>query len=413
MAIEKAPSLSSTLSELRKKDNARIGSLSEFEMTPVGLTTGNLTIDALTGCGGLPVGRVVELYGLESSGKTTTALQAAARLQEQPGCHHTSFWDHETSLDERYVRALGIDPDAKCEECKEPKFLYDQPVSFEQGANWFRKIMPFVDLHITDSVAAMTSEHELAIETGKVELGVRGRLMYQYMRQVVGPINRARTCMVFLNHLQDVIDTSPMGQRMLAQGIKRQTTPGGRGLKFYASLRMEFKRIGQIKSEVYDPITNEKVKQARQTRTIVSVVKNKVGDPFGLAEVRVRFGRGFSNEWSALDVLTRHGVVKKDGAIYRFVDPQFAPPSELADGEKSGVLWIKGEDAVVARMEDSAPWRGVMISKARQMISTGWDQKMDDEAIKEAQADNPDEDDPAEVDESEAADSAELDEILS
>jgi recombination protein RecA len=384
MAVKKAPALASTLAELRSKEAYRIGSLSEFDMTVRGLTIGNLTIDALTGCGGLPMGRVVELFGPESSGKTTTALQAAANLQAEPGCHHTGFWDHESALDERYVRALGIDPDAVCEECGSPKFLYEQPSSFERGAQLFRKLMPWLDLLVTDSVAAMVSEHELAADTGQVEVGVRGRLMYQYMRQVINPISRTGTCMVFLNHLQDVIDTSPMGRKLAGQGIKRTTTPGGRGLKFYASLRMSFQQTGNIKAEIFDPITNATVSLPRQTKTRVTVVKNKVGDPFGTAEVRVRFGKGFSQEWSALDVLVRHGVVKKDtGGVYRFVDSDVAPPAELADGEKSGARWIRGEDNVVARLERSGGWQARSVKKARELIAKGWDQKLSDDEQRE------------------------------
>ena len=395
--MPKKPTLASTLAELRKKDY-QVGPLTTFDMRVEGLTTGNLTIDALTGVGGLPKGRVVELYGMPSSGKTTTGLQAAANLQQQPGCHHTGFWDHETALDESYVRALGVDPDAKCEECSEPFFLYEQPRSFEHGANLFFQLLPWLDLLITDSVAAMVSEHELEAAVGQVDVGTRGRLMYQYMRKALRPIGQRGTCMVFLNHIQDVIDTSPMGRRLLAQGVKRQVTPGGRGLKFYASLRMEFKQIGNIKSNVYDAITNELVSQARQTKTEVAVTKNKVGDPFGKAEVRVRFGKGFSNEWSALDVLVRHGKIRKDaGGVYRFVEPSLTPPELVmtnADsaGERAGVSWIKGEDAVVSAMEGDPEFGGRCISAAREIVMGGWDVKLSEVEIAEAETDSsPDE----------------------
>lgn len=413
---EKKPTLANTLADLRKKGEYRVGSLSDFDMTTQSLTTGNLTIDALTGCGGLPLGRVCELYGQESSGKTTTALQAAARLQEEPGCHHTGFWDHEASLDERYVRALGIDPDAKCEECGELLFLYEQPRSFEHGANLFRPLMPWITLLITDSVAAMVSEIELHADTGKVDVGTRGRLMYQYMRQVINPISRTGTCMVFLNHIQDVIDTSPMGRRMMAQGIRRQTTPGGRGLKFYASLRMEFKQIGQVKDEVYDKILNERAAVARQTRTNVTVTKNKVGDPFGKAEVRVRFGKGFSNEWSALDVLTRHGLIKKDtGGIFRVVTEDLRPTPSDVWGVKNGVPWVKGENSIISEMEENPEWRGRLISRARELVSGGWDVKLAEDEQKAVLAE--DEDDPAMVEEMLNADleqvpTADLDSVL-
>lgn len=362
------PTLAQTLTGLRK-GGARLGSLSSFDMRPEGLSTGNLTLDALTGCGGIPKGRVSEFFGPPSSGKTTAALQAAGLLIQQG--KRAMFLDYERSLDEVYCRALGIDPEAVGED-GEPLFMYEQPLSFEEGANIFRPLMQWVDLLIIDSVAAMVTQHELEAETGKVEVGARAKMMHQFMRQITGAIARHGTAVVLLNHVQDVIDTSPMGQRMKAQGITRQTTPGGSAAKFYSSLRVQFKQIGNVRGTVHDPITNTDVAVPIQTKTQVTVVKNKVGDPFGTAEVRVRFGKGFSNEWSALDVLVQHNRIKKDtGGVFRLVGYADDLVPEDADGVKNGVPWVRGEDNLIGFIEEHSELRLHMIEDAKKIIAEG------------------------------------------
>jgi len=404
------PTIAGTLSALRKS-GAKIGLLTEaqFEETlkPRGLSTGNLSVDAITSIGGLPRGRVTELFGPPSSGKTTTALQAAALVQRAG--RRVVFMDHERSLDERYLRALGVDPDLACEDGG-PAFVYMQPRSLEEGANAVRGLLPFTDLVITDSVAAMVTENELEAKTGKAEFAARAKAMHQYMRQVTGPAAETNTALVFLNHVQEVIDTSPMGQQMKARGITRQTTPGGTALKFYASLRMSYKQIGNVRATRYDPVLNEEVSVPAQTKTLVTVVKNKVGNPFGQAEVRVRFGTGFSNEWSALDVLVRHGVVKKDtGGVFRFRDDTgVTPTASLADegrlvhaegltyGTKTGLKdgttwWVRGEDAVIALMERDAAFGSAATEAATKLIDgQGWDQKASEEEIAAAKAEESD-----------------------
>lgn len=398
-------SISSVLSSIRKS-GAKLGKLTDAEftqtLTPEALSTGNLALDAITGIGGLPRGRVTELFGPPSSGKTTCALQCAALVQQAGG--RVLFLDHERSLDEKYVRALGIDPDGVHKD-GEPSFIYLQPRSFEEGANAFRKMMPYLDLAITDSVAAMVTTAELESDTGKVEFAARAKTMHQYMRQVTGPIVDTKTAMVFLNHVQDVIDTSPMGQRMKAQGISRQTTPGGSALKFYASLRIGFKQIGNVRSTQYDAVLNEDVSVPTQTKTKVTVVKNKVGNPFGQAELRVRFGRGFSNEWSALDVLLRHGKIKKDtGGIFRFYPeleptndgdyPTYAPSTSESGAKESAKaktrLWVKGEDNVIELMQADAAFREKAVATAAELLRTGWDVQADADTIAQLKADDED-----------------------
>lgn len=338
---QKKSSLADVLHEMRTKQKRKIGALAEFDMVPAGLTTGNLLLDAATGIGGLPMGRVTELFGLPSSGKTTTALQAAARLQQAGGT--IVYLDFERTLDEAYVQALGVDT-------KDQSFIYDQPKSFEDGANTFRRLLATgeVGMVIHDSVARMVTEKEQQAETGKANVADRAKMMHQYIRQIVTPLHESNCAAVFLNHINEVIDATPMGQRMAAQGIKRTTTPGGRALPFYSSLRMEFKQVGNIRSSVVSALSGQKEDQIRQFKVQATVVKNKVGDPFGQVEVRVRFGKGFSNEYSILKVLRDHAAIKVD------TTGKYTFPPELARAVEPN--WLKGEDTVLRTMELETGW---------------------------------------------------------
>lgn len=343
MMAAKQKTLAETLSELRTKKGVRIGSLSDFDMAVQSITTGNIAIDAITGVGGLPRGRITEAFGPPSSGKTTLALQAAAALQQVGG--KILYLDYEKALDEGYCAALGLDTnDAET-------FFYMQPAHFEQGINVFRAMMGTgeLDMLIADSVAAMVTEKELEGETGKVGVADRAKLMHQTMRQVSGPIHDHNIVAYFLNHVQEVIDASPMGQKLRSAGVVRKTTPGGSALKFYASMRLEFKQTGNLRAEVLDPVTNEKVSDVRQTKVQVTVVKNKVAPPFRQCEVRVRYGRGFSQAHSVLGILTAHNKIKKGAAgLYTFTE-ETAPKG-------SDVMTIRGEENLVAQLEEDPEW---------------------------------------------------------
>jgi len=346
--------LAQALADLRKK-SVDVGPLSDFNMEVDAISTGNVALDLITGVGGIPKGRITELFGLPSSGKTTTALQAAATLQMQGGT--TLYLDYEQSLDPVYCKALGLDTTA-------PTFLYMRPRSFEEGANAFRHLNETgeIRLLVVDSVARMVTESELSADTGKVTFADRAKMMHQFMRQIVGPIQESATAVIFLNHVLEVVDTSPMGQQLKARGVSRRTTPGGAALKYYSSLRMEFKQIGNLRTEVLDPLTNEKSATIRQTKVEVTVVKNKVGDPFKKAELRVRFGQGFSQAWTVIDILTAYGVLKKEtGGVYRLA-PEVASPHAL---DKP---WIKGEDNMVTAVESDPDWLAKLTILARETL---------------------------------------------
>lgn len=348
-------SLQAALSALRK-DGLEVGNYTDFENLSVeGLPTGNLTIDNLTGIGGFPKGRITELVGPPSSGKTTAALQCAAKVQQAGGVVY--FADHEQALDPEYAAALGLDVNADT-------FVYSRPDSFEQGANGFRKFQELsgglADLVVHDSVAAMTTEHELSAATGAVQVADRAKMMYQYCRQLIPLLKKTECGAIFLNHLLEVVDTSPMGQRMARQGIKRKTSPGGNAIPYYASLRMEFKQIGNLKTSEMDHLNNEMVDVVRQTKTQATVIKNKVGDPFRTAELRVRFGHGFSQEYSVYSILEAHGVIKKSGAWFEFKDPAY----RLDDDH----VKIHGENTVLERMEENPEWFATLRAKAESIL---------------------------------------------
>lgn len=612
-------SVAAALAALRK-NGAEVGSYSDFDNFKVtGLPTGNLTIDNMTGIGGFPSGRITELVGPPSSGKTTAALQCAARVQQNGGV--VFFNDFEKALDPDYAVALGLDVHDN------DTFIYMRPDSFEDGANAFREFQKLsdgaVDLVIHDSVAAMTTRHELEAETGAVQVADRAKMMYQYCltpdhkvlredlrwvplgdcqigdvvlgfdedlpegsggrkyrravvksvqrqvsedmyrvtlssgkqfrvtgnhkwltgrsvgkgytydwretaelregldfsprildmweedhskdagwlagmfdgeghlnlrtenrvsglfvgvgqkvgaeadrierllkefcasaplvsdtdetsenlafrrfgvagplreklkflgtvrperliakvdfdtlgrlqswnrdpeavvrvekieaqeivimetstgtfiadgypmhncRQLLPILTHTNCAAIFLNHLLEMVDTTPMGRQMAARGIKRKTSPGGNAIPYYASLRMEFKQIGNLKNSEMDALTNEKVDVVRQTKTQATVIKNKVGDPFRTAELRVRFGKGFSQEYSVFSILVAHNVIKKTGAWFEFKDPAL----RLDDDH----VKVNGENTVLARMEENPEWFAILRAKAEEIIDT-------------------------------------------
>jgi len=352
-----AGSVLSTLKELREKQNIEIGVFSGFDMTPEGLTTGNIALDAVTGIGGVPRGRITEFVGPPSSGKTTAALQTLAKAQ-QAGTGYVFFADYERTLDPVYCKALGLDVNSE-------SFIYVQPEHFEEGANIYRKLVASGELvlGVFDSVATMVTKHELEAETGAVQVADRAKMMHQFLRQLNPAGAKYNTATVFLNHIMELVDASPMGRQMTAKGIKRKTSPGGRALPFYSSLRVEFNQIGNVRSKEMDFLNNEEVAQIRQTKTKATVIKNKVADPFGEVELRVRFGRGFSNPYSVLNLLVAHKVVKKSGAWFSF------PDAKIRLNGDDDYAKIQGEDEVLKLMEENPEWESVLTKVAENVIA--------------------------------------------
>lgn len=367
----KRKTVQDVLHDLRSKSGIRIGSPADYaeQLGVTAISTGNIAIDAITGVGGLARGRIHELYGPPSSGKTTTALQAAARLQQriiagqEPG--YVMFADYERSFDSAYARSLGLDTD-------HPSFIYMMPEHFEQGMQAARDLIATGELRmlIVDSVARMTTQHELEADVGRVQVADRAKMMAQLMRQIVGEVADEKVVVVFLNHIQEVIDASPIGAKLRAQGVVRKTTPGGAALKFNAAIRIEFKQVGNLRSREGDPLSNEDRDVVSQTKVAVTVVKNKVAPPFQTCEVRSRFGKGFSQAYSVLDILVKHKVVKKaTGGMYHF-DKAPMP-------EGLGVETIRGEENAVKTIESNPVWLEMLRVKAQEMLDNYGTEKVD------------------------------------
>jgi recombination protein RecA len=264
------------------------------------IPTGALSLDLALGIGGVPRGRIVELYGPESSGKTTVALHIVAEAQRNGGI--AAFIDAEHALDPAYAKAIGVDVD---------ELLISQPDTGEQALEIADMLIRSgaLDVLVIDSVAALVPRAEIEGEMGDSHVGLQARLMSQALRKLAGTLNKSKTTAIFINQLREKIGVmfgSP------------ETTPGGRALKFYSSVRLDVRRIEAIKDGT-DNVGN---------RVRVKVAKNKMASPFRQAEFDIMFGHGISREGSLLDVAVDHGVVKKSGAWYTFDDDQLGQGRE-------------------------------------------------------------------------------------
>jgi recombination protein RecA len=266
------------------------------------ISSGSISIDAALGVGGLPRGRVIEVFGPESSGKTTLALHVIAEAQAAGGC--AAFIDAEHALDPTYARRLGVDID---------NLLVSQPDCGEQALEITNALVVSnaLDVIVIDSVAALVPRAELEGEMGDSFMGLHARLMSQAMRKLTGALSRANTCLVFINQVREkigVVFGNP------------ETTTGGRALKFYSSVRMEVRRMATLKDG----------DQAIGNRTKVKVVKNKVASPFREAEVDILYGEGISREGDLLDLGSEQGVVEKSGSWYSFAGDRIGQGRETA-----------------------------------------------------------------------------------
>ena len=266
------------------------------------IPTGALSLDLALGIGGVPRGRIVELYGPESSGKTSLALHIVAEAQRNGGI--AAFIDAEHALDPVYAKAIGVDVD---------ELLISQPDTGEQALEIADMLIRSgaLDVLVIDSVAALVPRAEIEGEMGDSHVGLQARLMSQALRKLAGTLNKSRTTAIFINQLREKIGVmfgSP------------ETTPGGRALKFYSSVRLDIRRIESIKDGT-DAVGN---------RVRVKVAKNKMAPPFRLAEFDIMFGEGISREGSLLDIAADVGVVKKSGAWYTYDDDQLGQGRENA-----------------------------------------------------------------------------------
>jgi len=312
-------SLAETLAQLDKAFGAgavmRLGDKPQEKIDVI--PTGSIALDGALGIGGLPRGRVVEVYGPESSGKTTVALHAIASVQGAGGT--AAFIDAEHALDPDYARAIGVDTD---------NLLVSQPDTGEQALEIAEKLISSGEISIVviDSVAALVPRAEIEGEMGDAHVGLQARLMSQALRKMTGTISRTNTCVLFINQLRMNIGAMGYGSP--------ETTTGGRALRFYASVRLDVRRI-QTEKDKDEAVAN---------RTRVKVVKNKLAPPFKQAEFSIEYGHGINREAELLDLGVAVKLVKKSGAWYSYGDAQW-------QGKTAAVKALREQPDVALELE--------------------------------------------------------------
>lgn len=363
--------LAKILSGADKKYGFSVAPMAEIAVPTQWLTTGNMSIDWVVG-GGIPLGRVTEIAGLPSSGKTTTALQTAARLQavikdggdQERGIGPEDkilYLDYEQAMDPTYAKALGLDVD-------DPSFLFGQPASLEKGSNLALEIgkTGVVRMIIVDSVAAMQPEAALDSDIGAHNVGIQAKFVTNFITNMNSVAAENNIAVVLINHTKEKIG---MGGRPGAPPIR--TTPGGVGAKFYASVRLEYEPRAQYKAKVYDPVLGEETDQVVANLVQVKTIKNKLAPPYRKQAVRVRYGKGFDNFHTALTILMAHKKVMYSAGIYYFhklADEGGAPEwmPRAATGTKRP--YIKGEENVMAAAEKDPHWSELLQLIAETLI---------------------------------------------
>jgi recombination protein RecA len=292
----------------------RLGDTTTVDVELIG--SGALSLDLALG-GGYPKGRIVEIYGPESSGKTTLTLHAIAEIQKQGGT--AAFVDAEHALDPAYARRLGVDTD---------NLLVAQPDNGEQALEIVETLVRSnaVDLVVVDSVAALVPQAEIEGEMGDSHMGLQARLMSQALRKLTGIINKSKTIVIFINQIR---------MKIGVMFGNPETTTGGNALKFYASVRMDIRRTGQIKSGE-DIIGN---------RTKVKIVKNKIAPPFRAAEFDIMYNEGISRTGDVLDLAVTHGIVEKSGAWFGYGD------GKIGQGREASKQYLSDNPKVLDEIE--------------------------------------------------------------
>ena len=329
MADDRETALDAALKKIEKNFGKgsimKLGEKADQQISTV--PSGSLALDVALGVGGYPRGRIIEVYGPESSGKTTVALHAIAEVQKQGGT--AAFIDAEHALDPAYAKKLGVNID---------ELLLSQPDTGEQGLEIADALVSSgaVDIIVIDSVAALVPRAEIDGEMGDTHVGLQARLMSQALRKLSGTINKTKTIAIFINQIREKVGV------MFGNP---ETTPGGRALKFYATVRLEVRRSEQLK-QGSDIVGN---------RTKIKVVKNKVAPPFKVAEIDIMYGEGISQEGELLDMAVDVDLVDKSGAWYSY------------NGERIG----QGRENVKNYMKDHPEMVSELLVKVRDAYGIG------------------------------------------
>ena len=339
VASEKQKALDAALAQIEKQFGKgavmRLGQHSTLNVEAI--PTGSLSLDIALGIGGVPKGRIIEIYGPESSGKTTVALHIVAECQKRGGS--AVFIDVEHALDPNYAKALGVDIDS---------LLVSQPDTGEQALEIAEALVRSgaVDIVVVDSVAAMVTKAEIEGEMGDSHVGVQARLMSQGLRKLTGAIGKSNCVAIFINQLREKI------------GVffgNPETTTGGKALKFYASVRLDIRRIQTLKNG----------DEAVGNRTRVKVVKNKMAPPFKSAEFDMLYGEGISREGSVIDMAQQVGVVKKSGSWFTYEGDQ------LGQGREKVRQFLKDNPAITEEIENKVKAEFGLIGSADQFAEDG------------------------------------------
>jgi recombination protein RecA len=343
---KRSPVLDAALAKVRKDFDLEIGSLKEIVPSVEGISTGNVGLDWVTGVNGIPKGRIAEFYGLQSSGKTTAALQVARTVQRQTG-KAVGFFDYEQALDPAYCEALGVNVD---------ELITSQPDTFEDGIEAIRLLVKTgeMGLIIVDSVAQMTIRKELEEDIdSESSTFKKAKMMAKTMRTLTPVLAEHGTPVIFLNHVRDVIDTGPSR----GFGPKRKTTPGGGALKFAASLRMYFDPIKKLTRKRAHPLTGEEVYESYGSTVKLVCEKNKVGVPYRTSTFRLYYGQGFSPGYTVATILIARKLIKKDGSNFSFTEDT-----------TWGYDKINGEDNLVTAIEADPEWLEHLSVLARRIL---------------------------------------------
>jgi recombination protein RecA len=320
MADDKAKAIDLAVSQIEKQFGKgsimRLGSKDAILPISV-ISTGSISFDAALGVGGFPRGRVIEVFGPESSGKTTVTLQVIAEAQKTGGM--AGFVDAEHALDPGYAKKLGVDVD---------NLLVSQPDYGEQALEITEALVRSnaMDVLVVDSVAALVPKAELDGEMGDSHMGLQARLMSQALRKLTGTVSKSRTCLIFINQIREKIGV------MFGNP---ETTTGGKALKFYSSVRIDIRRIAAVKEG--DVVIG--------SRTKVKVVKNKVAPPFREAEFDILYGEGISREGDLLDLAANHNIVEKSGSWYSYKGER------IGQGRENARQFLKDNKDVMTKLD--------------------------------------------------------------